>query len=163
MAPGDVLYLPPLWLHHVTAEDASVSVNVWQDSRDSQLNELALQEPIPGDADGPRAPFLDALGSHLVRVARAAHGGSAPRAELTVRRMLGGRWPGAECDAASSFALTDVATQAKADAVARHFLQMAAASRPLWLGDYLEKAAALGVEPENVGGFLACAADALIL
>jgi len=26
---GDLLYLPPLWFHHVTALDPSISINFW--------------------------------------------------------------------------------------------------------------------------------------
>jgi hypothetical protein len=29
LTPGEVLYLPPFWLHHVTALHSSVSVNSW--------------------------------------------------------------------------------------------------------------------------------------
>ena len=30
--PGDMLYLPPYWIHHVTALDVSISVNVFTES-----------------------------------------------------------------------------------------------------------------------------------
>jgi hypothetical protein len=33
LEPGQVLYLPPYWFHHVEAVDASISVNIWTDSR----------------------------------------------------------------------------------------------------------------------------------
>lgn len=33
LAPGDLLYLPPLWFHHVTALEDSISVNVWSESK----------------------------------------------------------------------------------------------------------------------------------
>lgn len=52
MEPGDVLYLPPYWLHHVTALDLSISVNVWSDSEEQVIyNKQITKEPLPLDAE----------------------------------------------------------------------------------------------------------------
>ena len=32
LGPGDMLTVPPFWLHHVETLEESVSVNVWSDS-----------------------------------------------------------------------------------------------------------------------------------
>jgi hypothetical protein len=44
--PGDVLYLPPFWLHRVTALDVSISVNAWCPCKEfgiiNGVNEVAL-------------------------------------------------------------------------------------------------------------------------
>ncbi len=34
LLPGDVLYLPPLWMHHVTALSPSISISVWTSHAD---------------------------------------------------------------------------------------------------------------------------------
>lgn len=41
--PGDVLYVPSFWIHHVEALDDSISVNVWTDSHSM----LAMQAVRP--------------------------------------------------------------------------------------------------------------------
>lgn len=50
--PGDMLYLPPYWFHHVEAsETLSISVNVWTDCRDADIYEEMLSHPIPFESD----------------------------------------------------------------------------------------------------------------
>jgi hypoxia-inducible factor 1-alpha inhibitor (HIF hydroxylase) len=47
LGPGDVLYVPPLWLHHVTALDVSMSVSVWSKSSDTKAMWDVEKQPIP--------------------------------------------------------------------------------------------------------------------
>lgn len=39
LQPGDLLYMPPLWFHHVESMELSISVNVWTDSDQTALME----------------------------------------------------------------------------------------------------------------------------
>jgi hypothetical protein len=45
--PGDILYMPPLWFHHVEALDVSISINVWTDSVQSLEVQKMFEVPIP--------------------------------------------------------------------------------------------------------------------
>lgn len=47
LEPGDLLYVPPLWFHHVESLDVSISVNVWTDSQQTELMERAFAIPLP--------------------------------------------------------------------------------------------------------------------
>lgn len=42
--PGDVLYLPPYWWHHVISIDQTVSVNFWFEMKQTQAT--ALKFPL---------------------------------------------------------------------------------------------------------------------
>lgn len=45
--PGDVLYLPPLWYHHVEALDVSIAVNFWSFSNQSDFIREAIKKTTP--------------------------------------------------------------------------------------------------------------------
>lgn len=47
IGPGDVLYVPPLWLHHVIALDVSISVSVWSKSVDTKAMWEVEKQPVP--------------------------------------------------------------------------------------------------------------------
>ena len=49
LEPGDLLYMPPLWFHRVEALDVSISVNVWTDSKQTELMERIFHLPLPFD------------------------------------------------------------------------------------------------------------------
>lgn len=51
LGPGDMLYLPPYWVHRVVTESAvSVSVNAWSDVLEAyQLDSQLMQLPLPLD------------------------------------------------------------------------------------------------------------------
>ena len=45
---GDVLYIPPMWFHHVTTLEESVSLSVWSPFAGSELYAKVLAEaPLP--------------------------------------------------------------------------------------------------------------------
>eukprot|EP00602_Paraphysomonas_sp_CaronLab_P010169 CAMPEP_0185029954 /NCGR_PEP_ID=MMETSP1103-20130426/16600_1 /TAXON_ID=36769 /ORGANISM="Paraphysomonas bandaiensis, Strain Caron Lab Isolate" /LENGTH=385 /DNA_ID=CAMNT_0027564887 /DNA_START=420 /DNA_END=1577 /DNA_ORIENTATION=+ len=48
LRPGELLYIPPFWIHEVTTVMSSVSVNVWTDTTDSLLLEQVFATPVPG-------------------------------------------------------------------------------------------------------------------
>lgn len=50
LEPGQVLYMPPFWFHHVTALTPSVSLNVWSTSRAGVLSEAVQDVALPFDA-----------------------------------------------------------------------------------------------------------------
>lgn len=47
LEPGDLLYMPPLWFHHVESMTVSISVNVWTDSKQTELVEKMFSVPPP--------------------------------------------------------------------------------------------------------------------
>lgn len=44
---GDMLYLPPYWLHHVTNLDAGISVNVWTERKDEKHLMTQIHREVP--------------------------------------------------------------------------------------------------------------------
>ena len=47
LEPGDLLYIPPLWFHHVESLSVSISVNVWTDSKQTETVERLFSLPLP--------------------------------------------------------------------------------------------------------------------
>lgn len=47
--PGDTMYIPPFWFHHVVTGslDFSISVNIWSNSREVNGIQSVLQNPLP--------------------------------------------------------------------------------------------------------------------
>lgn len=52
LEPGDLLYIPPLWLHEVTALLPSISVNVWTGTRAEENMRRAMALPLPAPLSG---------------------------------------------------------------------------------------------------------------
>lgn len=46
LEPGDLLYLPPLWFHHVESMEVSISVNVWTDTKQTTTVEQLFALPL---------------------------------------------------------------------------------------------------------------------
>lgn len=47
LEPGDLLYIPPLWFHEVESLDVSISVNVWTDSKQTEIAKQIFDLPLP--------------------------------------------------------------------------------------------------------------------
>jgi len=47
LSKGDILYLPPLWFHHVTNINAGITVNIWSDPNALQTQWNLLWKMIP--------------------------------------------------------------------------------------------------------------------
>lgn len=58
LGPGDVLYIPPFWFHHVVAVERSLSVNIWCDSDEYNVMEEALILPVPLEEGWEKAKIL---------------------------------------------------------------------------------------------------------
>mmetsp|Transcript_24726 Transcript_24726/g.39859 ORF Transcript_24726/g.39859 Transcript_24726/m.39859 type:complete len:668 (-) Transcript_24726:422-2425(-) len=55
--PGDILYVPPLWTHHVTAYDSEqgfpISISLWVGSKSKEIVNSLLKKPIPVSSKWP--------------------------------------------------------------------------------------------------------------
>ena len=66
LSPGDLLYIPPLWYHHVQAMDVSMSVNVWTDTEQSIIMEKVFQTILPINEVKWNGHHLKAIGSSVI-------------------------------------------------------------------------------------------------
>ena len=66
LEPGDLLYMPPLWFHHVEALDVSISVNVWTDTKQTNIMEQVFNINIPFNDIDWHGEHLKAIGSSVV-------------------------------------------------------------------------------------------------
>ncbi len=66
LAPGDVLYIPPLWYHHVEAVEVSISVNVWTDTAQSLIMDQVFNTDTPIDFIQWNGDHLKAIGSSVI-------------------------------------------------------------------------------------------------
>jgi hypothetical protein len=66
LVPGDLLYMPPLWFHHVESMDVSISINVWTDSHQTSLMQQVFDLRIPYLEIQWRGDHLKAIGASVV-------------------------------------------------------------------------------------------------
>lgn len=64
--PGDLLYVPPLWFHHVEAIDVSMSVNVWTDTQQTVIMDQVFNTPLPILEIRWNGDHLKAIGSSVI-------------------------------------------------------------------------------------------------
>jgi hypothetical protein len=100
LGPGDVLYVPPGWIHAVhsggPAGKPSVSVNVFSVSAEREALDEIEALPIPFEAEWPRetmlaaVPALIALVSSLVHRSESPHGteGELERTDRGLQRLV---------------------------------------------------------------------------
>lgn len=65
-----VMYLPPLWLHHVVALTAGVSANVWQHDPALEAAESVFTDPVPFEGDWSQELTAHALGPYIAGLVR---------------------------------------------------------------------------------------------
>ena len=66
LQPGDLLYMPPLWFHHVESMSVSISVNVWTDSKQTGLMEKVYSLALPTDSHVWPSPHTKAIATSLL-------------------------------------------------------------------------------------------------
>lgn len=172
LGPGDVLYLPPYWFHHVRALTDAMSLNIWTDSlaamrKDAWFGSHAL--PFDENWSDPvrmaalawyaRAAYARFGAAHdfetfaeygLLRRYRAAMG-DAPRAAPHASYCA------ADGEAAFSAAVNRTKLSEHAAQLGAHFAGLPASMRELAFADAVEKLALWCVGPDDVwAALLAC-------
>lgn len=66
LEPGDLLYMPPLWFHHVESMDVSISVNVWTDTEQTKIMEKIFSLNIPFNEVSWHGDHLQAIAGSAV-------------------------------------------------------------------------------------------------
>lgn len=62
LQPGDMLYLPPFWIHRVVAESVSISVNNWCEAEEiTLLYDKILNAALPFDSNWTKSLYVTAL------------------------------------------------------------------------------------------------------
>ena len=62
---GDVLYVPPFWLHHVETLSDSISVNIWSDSKAYFTLDTIYRQAVPFEAEWTFEQLLHACRYYL--------------------------------------------------------------------------------------------------
>eukprot|EP01114_Cavostelium_apophysatum_P021938 TRINITY_DN7793_c0_g1_i1.p1 TRINITY_DN7793_c0_g1~~TRINITY_DN7793_c0_g1_i1.p1 ORF type:complete len:469 (+),score=79.24 TRINITY_DN7793_c0_g1_i1:50-1456(+) len=90
LGPGDVLYIPPLYFHHVTAVDTSISVSIWTKFPEAKSVQSTWQGSMPFRASWSKSTlnfalrkFLQVMLDEIVGQGQAVH---------FIKRLLGIRY-----------------------------------------------------------------------
>lgn len=73
LTKGDVLYLPPFWLHHVTNLNAGISVNVWTELTEHKRLIFDIRTAPQATLAAPSSPSLNAAYYALYLVRSLQH------------------------------------------------------------------------------------------
>lgn len=171
---GEALYVPPFWLHHVSALDPSVSVNVFSRSAEQEAASAAASVPFPFEEAWPRGDkvaglhaFLHLLIEHLGREPCAVATEIVQSRYDPLDRPLGGRGTTFSATEGSCYSHDDIhalrfrgglraeALDARVEAVADALQKVRAdGTRHLILSNYIELAVGTFMEPTSVSAFL---------
>ena len=87
LEPGDVLILPPYWLHYVTALEASISVSLWAYAEAVNVTAAITAVPVPFHRDWNDAQRRAALGYFMMSLFEQL--GPIPHASTTRMSPVG--------------------------------------------------------------------------
>jgi hypoxia-inducible factor 1-alpha inhibitor (HIF hydroxylase) len=170
LSPGEVLYLPPYWLHRVEAVGTSISVNVWSSSLEGAFSRFVHSHKLPAITDecGPsQACRLRVLAYYVRRLVERLR--STPAEPLQfLRRVADGRyhsmqeyfacspgdqWTGDKCPRAGptqrEVAAVDASVRAVVGRSRGEFGAVQAGIRDSVVADYVERCVAFVVGVEN--------------
>eukprot|EP00040_Diaphanoeca_grandis_P031947 m.192405 g.192405 ORF g.192405 m.192405 type:complete len:472 (-) comp32465_c0_seq2:498-1913(-) len=63
--PGDVLWIPPFWFHHVETVTPAVAINIWTPSSAFSIMENAFALPLPFEPEWSLEKMTSAVGLYL--------------------------------------------------------------------------------------------------
>ncbi len=104
LEPGDVLYMPYMWWHHVvSSEDLNVQINYWWNAAGSEMGQamhalllamLNIRDLPPHQIAAWRAMFDhfvfgDGIADHLPAEKRGILGALSPESRAAIRRQIG--------------------------------------------------------------------------
>ena len=99
---GDVLYIPPLWLHDVTSLSTSVSVALWVDSQEWDVSDALDAVMLPFEADWPLQLTQASALQFVVNILEAVNASSSSLHGMTATHVvaaLASRFPTPPCNA----------------------------------------------------------------
>jgi hypothetical protein len=113
--PGDALYIPPYWAHHLEALGASISVAVWSESAAATRKDTLEYSALPFEAEWSRSRTLLCAAEFLRLLLISAHG-SAAAGRAALAALLRSRYePLRELEAAERESLVRDAAKGSAE------------------------------------------------
>jgi hypothetical protein len=87
LEPGDVLFLPPFWLHRVTALTHSMSMNVWNDHQFVKVYDKLEAVPLPLEENWEPRVFRTAFALYIRFLTQYAHAESTAEMPELLERV----------------------------------------------------------------------------
>jgi hypothetical protein len=91
LAPGDVLYLPPQWLHYVVAQETSISVSMWVRDETVAAQEELARLTLPMRRTWGDAMRWTAAAHFIVALLQRTEGADAPH-HVVLEHLLSTRY-----------------------------------------------------------------------
>mmetsp|Transcript_31790 Transcript_31790/g.68333 ORF Transcript_31790/g.68333 Transcript_31790/m.68333 type:complete len:534 (-) Transcript_31790:228-1829(-) len=93
LVAGDVLYLPPFWLHRATCRDACISTNVWVSSAPMHRMAEVEQMPLPFESHWSLPTRYAATLAFLRALLRGVHAAEAREGRAHAEQRASSPWP----------------------------------------------------------------------